>query len=262
MRVAAVQFNPIHKDKKTNIDKMAAYIEKTDAELLVFPELCTTGYYFSNRDEVMSIAEPKNGDTLELFKELSCKHDKIIVFGFAEKDGISLYNSSAVLFPDSKYNSIYRKTHLFYKERFCFDEGDTGFFVVNNPERDINIGTMICYDWRFPESARTLGLKGADIIVCPSALITDVWHIAMPARALENKVYLICSNRIGTEQGEDVPLLFKGSSAIYNYNGEILSKASQDKEDVIYAEIEPSRTRDKSFNEFNDIFKDRRPEFY
>ena len=155
---------------------------------------------------------------------------------------------------------LYRKTHLFYKERFVFEEGNTGFPVIEY--NGLKLGTMICYDWRFPEAARTLALKGADLIVCPSNLVTGVWQNVMSSRALENKVYIAVSNKIGIESGENDMLTFNGESAIYSYDGSYLAKASKDKEEVITAEIYPAETRDKSFNEINDIFNDRRPEFY
>jgi predicted amidohydrolase len=121
---------------------------------------------------------------------------------------------------------------------------------------------MICYDWRFPESARTLALKGADVIVCPSNLVTHVWRMAMPVRAFENKVYLAVANRTGAEHnaGEDVS--FNGQTAIYSYTGTVLVDASATDDAVVIAEIDPSETRSKSFNSINDIMKDRREEWY
>ena len=195
-------------------------------------------------------------------QEIATDKNKIICFGFPEKDGNKQYNSCALLFPDKSLSALYRKTHLFYKEKLCFDPGDTGFFVVRDEDRDVNIGPMICYDWRFPEASRTLGLKGADIIVCPSNLVTDVWHLAMPARALENKLYLAVTNRTGTENRGGEEVFFKGMSAVYAYNGQPMCKADMTEETVLTAEIYPEKTRDKSFNEFNDVFRDRRPELY
>ena len=121
---------------------------------------------------------------------------------------------------------------------------------------------MICYDWRFPEATRTLGLLGADVILCPSNLVTDVWNISMPSRALENKVYLAVANRTGTENRNDTELIFKGRSAIYSYNGSMMAEASPNDEEVITSEIFPKQTRKKSFNEINDIFKDRQKQWY
>jgi predicted amidohydrolase len=123
---------------------------------------------------------------------------------------------------------------------------------------------MICYDWRFPESARVLGLKGADVIVCPSNLVTNVWHIAMPARALENKVYVAVPNRAGEEVrgAENESVKFTGRSVIYSYNGSALAQAGAEEDEILTVEIDPLATRDKSFNALNDIFRDRRPDIY
>lgn len=262
MKVAVVQFCPKYKNKDTNIQTLLNNLSKTDAEIIIFPELCTTGYLFYSKDETMKFAETLYGDTVSLMQKKASELKKIIVFGFIEKDKERVFNSAVALFPNSNLSKVYRKTHLFYKERFCFEPGDTGFWNVYYPEFDINIGLMICYDWRFPEAARTLGLLGVDLIACPSNLVTDVWHLAMPARSLENKVYLAVANRTGIEKNEQESLLFKGESGIWSYNGKILARAGASEEIIIEAEIEPEQTRNKSFNEYNNIFTDRRPEMY
>lgn len=191
---------------------------------------------------------------------MSTNQDKIIIFGFSELVSDNIYNSAAVLIPDASKSTVYRKTHLFYKERFIFNKGDTGFNVVEY--NGLNLGTMICYDWRFPESTRALALKGANLVVCPSNLVTGVWQNVMSARALENKVYMAVANKFGIEQDKEEILEFNGESAIYSYDGSYMAKASADKEEVITTTIYPEETLDKSFNEYNDIFKDRRPEMY
>ncbi|MCX6156146.1 MAG: carbon-nitrogen hydrolase [Candidatus Kapabacteria bacterium] len=262
MKIATVQIAPIFGEKEHNLNTIINLINNTECDLIIFPELCTTGYSFADRNETEQYAESSKGDTISILSKMAMEQNKIIILGFAEKDDHQLFNSAAALFPDQNLNRIYRKSHLFYREKFCFDPGDTGFFVINNHDLDVNIGLMICYDWRFPEAARSLGLLGADLIVCPSNLVTDVWHISMPSRALENKVYLACVNRFGTENRNGESLLFKGKSAIYDYNGKILAEAAPDAEQILFADIDPIKTRDKSFNPFNDIFKDRRTDLY
>ena len=121
---------------------------------------------------------------------------------------------------------------------------------------------MICYDWRFPEVSRILALKGADLIVCPSDLVTDLWRVAMPGRAVENKVYVAVANRTGTEERDGEKLVFTGRSAVYGFSGEELASAGPEDETVVTARIIPADTRDKSFNPFNDIFGDRLPAQY
>lgn len=262
MKIAVVQFKPKLAEKRENVSAMKSYVDDIDSDIIVFPELCTTGYFFQDRKSVAAVSESFGGETVSLFQKIASKRNKIIVFGFAEQDKDKLYNSAAILLPDHEKSRVYRKTHLFYMEKFCFDPGNTGFFVVKYPDWDVNIGTMICYDWRFPEAARTLGLKGADLIVCPSNLVTPLWPRVMPTRAIESKVYLAVANRFGTEEVGGEKVSFNGQSAIYSYNGDILTSAGEDFETILEADIDPAATRKKSFNPYNDINKDRRPDMY
>jgi 5-aminopentanamidase len=262
MKLSVIQFQPIFGNLQINAEKIFAYSKNIESNILVFPELAFSGYDFKSREEALSLSEEfSKGYTSEL-QNIASDLNKIICVGFAERIGSKLFNSSALIFPNEEYSTTYHKVHLFYRERFVFDETQKGFFVINYPDFDINIGPMICYDWRFPEAARTLALEGADLILCPSNLVTKVWHIATPARALENKVYFAVANRTGTENRNGADLEFNGGSVIHSFNGTDLAKASYSGEEVITAEIFPAETRNKSFNEYNDIFTDRRPQFY
>lgn len=260
MYLSVIQFETLFNNKENNLKKIINSINGIGSEILVFPELATSGYYFTDKKQLSRIADNFDGNTINMIQKLSTELDKIVILGFPELFEGKIFNSAAIIFPNPELSSVYRKTHLFYKERFVFEEGNTGFPVIEY--NGLRLGTMICYDWRFPEAARTLALKGADLIVCPSNLVTGVWQNVMSARALENKVYMAVSNKIGVETNGDDELSFNGESAIYSYDGSYLAKASKDTEEVITAEIFPERTRDKSFNEINDIFKDRRPQFY
>jgi 5-aminopentanamidase len=262
MKIAGVQFKPVFGDKEQNISTITDKIKNIESDIIIFPELSVSGYFFLNEKEVAEIADEFSGVMIRNFQKMSTELNKILFIGFPEKFQDKFYNSVAILLPDNKLSRCYRKTHLFYKEKFCFSPGDTGFFNIYDKDKDINIGTMICYDWRFPEASRTLALMGADLIVCPSNLVTTIWHNVMPARAIENKLYFAVINRIGKETREGEELFFNGESAIYGYNGERLAKAGVEEDKVIYAEIDPSLTRKKSFNDFNDVFKDRRPNMY
>lgn len=262
MKIAAVQFCPEFGNVEKNKLKIENYCNSIDADIIVFPELAFTGYDFQDKNEVRKFAVDFNSDFIQNFQKLSTQVDKIFVIGFAESDDEKLYNSAAILCPNANYSDVYRKVHLFYKERFCFDQTDKGYFVIDYKEKNLKLGTLICYDWRFPEATRTVALKGADVVVCPANLVTKVWHISTPSRALENKVYFAVANRIGSENRNGVDLEFNGASAIYSYNGTALQVASKDGEEVIIAQINPEETRKKSFNEINDIFADRRPELY
>lgn len=261
-KLAVVQFCPELGRKDANFSCMRRLTDGIDADIIVFPELCTTGYFFLSRDEVSEVAEPVSGESGSFFTEIARHHQAVVVAGFAEKDGDRVYNTCLIVVPEERRPRVYRKTHLFYREKQCFDPGDTGFFVVNDPRRDVRIGPMICYDWRFPEATRILTLLGADIIVCPSDLVTDVWRRVLPGRAIENKVYIGVANRIGTETRDDEQLLFTGRSAIYDFNGNEMLCAGPEKEIVLEVEISPELTRDKSFNPLNDMLGDRQPQHY
>lgn len=261
MRLATVQFCPAYREPDANTDYIVETIASTEADVIVFPELATSGYFFVTREEVGGIAEPLTGPHITRIINAAKTHGRIVICGFAERDGDRFYNSAVIAGPNIE-TQVYRKTHLFYKETLCFDEGDTGFFVVHLPHLDCNLGVMICYDWRFPESARTLALKGADVIACPSNLVTHIWRMAMPVRALENKVYLAVANRYGTESNSDEDVTFNGQSVIYSYNGDVLASADAEGTTTLITEIDPTATRNKKFNSVNDILADRRPNLY
>ena len=154
----------------------------------------------------------------------------------------------------------YRKLHLYFKEKLWFTPGDKPLkiYKING----INIGIMICFDWFFPETARTLTLLGADIIAHPANLVLPYCQKAMITRCLENRVYAVTANRIGREiRGED-NFKFTGESQITSYDGKILLSAPSDKVSVDFVEIDVSEVRNKKLNKFNDIVNDRRKEFY
>lgn len=260
-RVASVQFAPELFDLSANCSFIEKSIVAIDADVIVFPELATCGYFFLNAEESRGVAISADDSRLAHFRECSEDLKKTVVIGYAERCGGNVYNSAVILRPGCEAVS-YRKTHLFYKERYCFSAGDSGFFVVDEPRTGARLGVMICYDWRFPEAARTLALRGADIVLCPSNLVTTLSGKVMPARAIENKVNLVVTNRWGTETREEESLLFRGESAVYSYNGDQLAVSPFSGDHVIVAELDIVSPRKKMFNSINDIFLDRRPEMY
>jgi len=262
MEISVVQFAPTLFNREINHDFVFNSIKSINSDLIIFPELCLSGYFFLSREEASDHAIDFQSDIIKNYADLATELDRIIILGFAERSVNNIYNSAAMLFPDKKFNFVYRKTHLFYKEYLAFDKGNTGFFVIDYTPKDIKIGTMICYDWRFPEAARSLGLLGAELIACPSNLVTPLWPRVMPARAIENKVYLAVANRYGTEERNNETLLFNGKSAIYDYNGNPLKQAPASGDEVLTVQIKQELTRDKSFNSVNHIFNDRLTDMY
>ncbi len=266
LNISLVQFTPQFGNPIDNLQQIAGLLQGVETDIIILPELCTTGYSFLSKDEALAAAEGPDGQSVAFFKQLAEEHKAMVITGFAEKSGDKVYNSALIVLPDGE-TKVYRKTHLFFREKQCFEEGNSGFFVVQHPLLDCKVGVMICNDWRYPEAARSLALLGADLIACPSNLVTDVWRIGMPARALENKVFVAVANRCGTEtrqleDGSTQSLTFTGGSVLYNFTGEVIEQAGKTEECVITLQIDPLLTRDKSFNAFNDLLKDRRPGFY
>lgn len=263
LRLAVIQSNPQFGNVDENLHRLRALVENVDADVFVFTELCSTGYFFQTRQEALSFGEDFQGPTVSFFKELAEQKQAVVHGGFVHRTDDHVYNASALVTPTVLNEPVvYHKTHLFYKEKHCFDQGNTGFLVHRDERRDCAFGLMICYDWRFPEAARSLMVQGADIALCPSNLVTDAWHKVMPARAIENKMYMAVANRWGTEMRGGEELLFKGLAAVHAYNGETLEMAKAEGDTVLVTEIYPQKTRDKSFNDLNDVQFDRRPDMY
>lgn len=271
MKIAVVQSDPKHKEIEHNLARMLETIERTDADLLIFPELALTGYLFTSRDEALPLARLIDSAEVNSIAAKCRESGKSIVFGHLELSGENLFNSAIVIDHQSTIIGHYRKTHLFHFERLVFSPGDTGFKVFELTLRGgelIKLGVMICYDWRFPESARSLALQGADIIAIPSNIVTrtGMLHTVLQARAFENKVIVAFADRVGSESGmydnKASDLTYRGESCIVNYNGEVLAILDDESEDIATAEVDIVATRNKSFSELNNIFTDRRRDMY
>ena len=260
MRIGFVQFEPTFGEKEQNIQRSVDLIESVDADLLVLPELCTTGYLFVSKEEVEALAEPiPDGLSVTAWRESSVRKDVYIVAGLAERANGRLFNSAVLIRPNGRIE-VYRKAHLFYEEKRWFDPGDTGFRVYDIGEA--RVGMMICFDWIFPETARILSLKGADILCHPANLVLPYCPDAMVTRCIENRVFAITSNRTGTEQRGGQKLTYIGMSEIVGPRGKILARADGAGDEVRVVEIHPTAARDKKVTEYNPLFADRRVELY
>jgi predicted amidohydrolase len=227
--------------------------------LIVLPELFATGYAIISKNEANELAEDINGKSINFLKSISKKTESVIFGGFLENYDNKTYNS-AIVISGNDVIGIYRKLHLYYKEKLWFSSGNLPLSILE--VEGIKIGIMICFDWFFPEVMRTLSLLGADIIAHPANLVLPYCQKAMIVRCLENRVYAITSNRIGQEiRGYD-NFNFTGRSQITSFNGEVLSSAPPDTTFVDFVDIEVKNARNKKINEFNDLFKDRRTAFY
>ena len=261
MKAGFYQFFPAFGKKRENLEKVRVATGNLSLDPLVLPEFFATGYQFISQDEVAGLAElVPDGETTEFLVSLARKNKTFIVAGLPERDGAAFYNSAVLTGPEG-FIGLYRKTHLFFEETLFFSPGNTGFRVWDTAIG--KIGIMICFDWFFPESARTLALKGAEVIAHPSNLVLPYCPQSMPVRCLENRVFAITANRIGMEQRKEGPALtFIGRSQILSPKAEILAEAGNAEEALRAAELDLNMARDKKLNPFNDLFRDRRPDLY
>jgi predicted amidohydrolase len=261
MKVGFFQFDPVFGQVERNLDRITSRSAQADCDLMVLPELCASGYQFTSKDEVRELAEPiPGGPTTTRLLDLARGCSMHIVAGLPERQGEVCYNSAVVVGP-SGYVGTYRKSHLFFEETLYFHPGDTGFQVWNIGPAVI--GVMVCFDWLYPESARTLALKGADLICHPSNLVLPHCPDAMVTRCLENRVFAVTANRIGSEaRGGKDRLTYIGSSEIVAPDGKVLHRAARDEEALKVVVIDPADARRKTINPYNDLLRDRRPSLY
>jgi predicted amidohydrolase len=261
MRVGYLQFDPVFGEVKRNLDFVSERLAQVECDLLVLPELFNTGYQFASAAEAKSLSEEiPTGLTTSRLVELASARRTHVVAGLAERAGDCLYNSAVLVGPRGLVG-VYRKTHLFFEETLWFAPGDTGFPVYDiGPAR---VGLMVCFDWYYPESSRTLALKGADVIAHPSNLVLPHCPDAMITRCLENRVFAITCNRIGSEErGGKKKLTYIGNSEVISPSGKILARAKPDQVELTIVEIDPTESRQKRITNYNDLLADRRPELY
>lgn len=265
MQAAFLQFNPSYLDVTGNLDRAEALLQDADADLIVLPELFTSGYFFQSTEHVAQVAEEiPEGRSTERLETWARATGATLVAGLAERAGDQFFNSAVVVAPEG-YMGTYRKVHLYYEEKKHFAPGDLGFpvFDVTDREgRDYRLGVMVCFDWFFPESARSLALRGADVIAHPSNLVRPNCPRAMPIRALENHVFTVTANRYGEESDGQETLTFIGQSEICSPEGEILLRADREGDLLGTTEIDPRGARGRQLTSHNDLFDDRRPDCY
>jgi len=265
MKIGYVQFKPEFGKPKENILRIKELISDKEFDLLVLPELANSGYLFSNENELYESSEEiDKGNFCNELKKICNDKNSFMVSGICERADKIFYNSSVLICPDGKMD-VYRKIHLFDDEKKWFTPGnlDLEIYEISGDNfKKVKIGMMICFDWIFPETARTLALKGAQIICHPSNLVMQYCQKAMFTRALENHVFTITANRTGKDIRPDKALSFTGESVIIDPNGNYLYSGSKENEECIIVDIDPNDALVKSINPNNDLFKDRRKNFY
>ncbi len=263
MRLALVQMEPRFGDITHNITRACQLMENVHADLFILPELFNTGYNFLTIEELLALAEDDSGRTMQSMIEFASRRSCYLVFGYAEvntrQNGSTYYNSSALIGPEGMVGK-YRKVHLYYRENLFFTPGDLGFPVFDLPFG--KVGMMICFDWIYPESARSLTLNGAQLIAHPSNLVLPYCPDGMIIRSMENRVFTATADRVGYENRGDVNLTFIGTSQVVSNKGRILARCSDDTEEIAVVDIDLSRADNKHLNEYNDLLNDRKYKQY
>lgn len=267
LNLAAVQMDVQLGAVEGNLAAICSRLEQAarqKAQLVVFPECALTGYCISSRDEAAQLAQTIPGPATDHLANVCRQLGTQVVLGMLERDGDQLFNACALVGPEGVLDS-YRKIHLPYLgvDRLV-TPGDRPFAVRQSGP--VRIGMNICYDGAFPESARVMALAGADLIVLPTNWPPGAESFAsyvINARAMENCVYYCAANRIGTERG----FRFIGGSKICDTDGQTLAEASSDEEQILFAEIDLERARNKHLVRVPDKheinrFADRRPDMY
>jgi predicted amidohydrolase len=267
VRVACAQLSPVVGNVEGNRRLAREAVREAvaaGAQLVVLPELCTSGYVFDSPAEARACAEPADGPALRDWAAEAARGDAVVVGGFCEldEDG-ALYNSAAVV-DATGVLSVYRKIHLWDREQLFFNPGQTCAPVVETPAG--LIGLAICYDLNFPEVARGLALAGAELIALPANLPRFPRPEERPmevtlamATAHLNHVFFALCDRCGDERGTE----WVGATVVCNELGWPLAGPPADSgPGLVVADCDLSRARDKAWNERNDVLGDRRPELY
>ena len=270
-------------DQQKNIEKSCDGIRQAaaqGAELVVLQELHCNRYFCQTKNiSHFDMAESIPGLTTQKFGEVAKKLGVILVISLFERRTAGLYhNTAVVLEKDGDIAGIYRKMHIpddpGYHEKFYFAPGDLGF---NPIETSIGkLGVLVCWDQWYPEAARLMALAGAELLIYPTAIGYDpndrsdeqqrqhnAWMTVQRGHAVANGIPVIAANRVGFEadpSNRTAGADFWGSSFVAGCQGEILAKASADKEEVLYAEINPANS--EKIRRIWPFFRDRRIDQY
>jgi predicted amidohydrolase len=259
-RVAFVQGRPRFGEPEQNLALGLELAATVRADLVVLPELWSSGYVFSSHAEVATLAEDAHrGVTARRLHEAARRERRHYIAGFPEVSRGRHYNSALLVGPGG-VRAVYRKLHLFEREREWFSPGNLPLEVHKvGPAR---VGMLICFDWRFPEAARVLALAGADVIAHPSNLVFPNAQEAMRVRALENRVYTVTANRTGTERRPGGVVAFTGRSQAVDPDGRVMARAGVRERVAMAVDMDLAAARDKRLTRRTPIFSNRRPEHY
>lgn len=264
--------HPLEDIKRAMVDKHITMLEEAAAKgvnILCLQELFYGPYFPAEQDTKWYDLTERipEGPTIQLMIEQAKRHKLVLVVPIYEEEITGVYyNTTAVIDADGSYLGKYRKTHIPHThpgfwEKFYFKPGNLGYPVFETAYA--HVGIYICYDRHFPEGARILGLKGAEIIFNPSATVAGLseylWKLEQPAHAVANGYFLGAINRVGHELPWDIGE-FYGTSYFCNPRGEIIAEASRDKDELLIADLD--LTTIEEVRRVWQFFRDRRPETY
>lgn len=273
----AITQMPCSWDRQENIDNAVDMVREAaagGANIVLLQELFETPYFCKDIDEkYFELATPVDDNPAVLrMQSVARELGVVIPVSIFERSNNAFFNTLVMIDADGEILGKYRKSHIpdafGYTEKYYFSPGDTGIVVWNT--RFCRLAVPVCWDQWFPETARIAALKGAELILYPTAIGSEPnsvdtialrhWQLTQRGHSAANVIPVAASNRIGFEQGESCHMRFFGSSFITDHLGEMVVEASQDERQVLVSEIdlgEARRYRDR----FN-LFRDRRPDLY
>ena len=268
VRIGCAQIPPKVGDAEGNRRRAREAVREAvgaGARIVLLPELVTSGYVFESEEEARALAQPVHGPALSDWAKEAERGEAVVIGGFAELgDDGAVYNSAAVVGPGGLL-AVYRKTHLWDREKLCFEPGGEPPPVVETPFG--RIGVAVCYDLYFPELTRGLALAGADLIALPANLplfprpeAERPVEIALAqATAHVSKLWVAVCDRTGPERGVE----WTGASCIVDPDGWLAAGPVDGYgEEILYADCDLALARDKSWGERNEVMGDLRPELY
>jgi N-carbamoylputrescine amidase len=264
-------------DLDDNIQKAEEQVKaaaEDGAQIILLQELFQTPYFCIEKDYgFQRYAKPMESDrAVQHFAALARKLGVVLPISYYEAAGNTFFNSLAMIDADGKVLGNYRKTHIphaiGYEEKYYFTPGNTGFKVFDT--RFAKVGCGICWDQWFPETARSLAILGAEVMLFPTAIGTEPgypeidssghWQRTMQGHAAANMVPVVASNRVGLEKGPNLEMTFYGSSFIADHTGAMLTEANKVDETYLTARIDLDATR--AYRQSWGTWRDRRPETY
>lgn len=264
-------------DRAANLARAEALVRRAaaaGAHVILVQELFESPYFCKeHRAEHFALALPLDENpALARLAAVAAELGVVLPLSVFERAGTACFNTLVIVDADGSRLGSYRKSHIpegpGYHEKFYFSPGDTGFRVW--PTRFGVLGAAVCWDQWFPEAARVMALRGAEILLYPTAIGSEPqdpaldsrphWQRVMQGHAAANVMPLVAANRIGTERGAAVEMTFYGHSFIADHTGAIVAEADDHSEQVVTATFDLAAIR--AYRRAWGVFRDRRPDLY